>query len=315
MAWAGEGRLPVDRVADALRIAGTRPGLPEWHRFLNGFALWLGAVFLGAAVIFFFAYNWKALGQYARFGIVELLLIAALFAALRSGLDRTSGKAALLVVDLLIGALLALIGQTYQTGADPWELFAIWSLFTLPLAFISRFAPLWIFWLLLINLSITFYHQALGGWSIHSGADSLLWILVLVDTLALVAWERVAGWGVIWMKPRWAPRLIATAALCFMTFLGIEGIVETRDATPWGVVGYSVWLAGIYYVYRHRVYDLYMLAAGLLSFIIMVAVFLGHSFKLHNDAGVYLLIGMIVLGLSAAGGWWLRNVAREVGHE
>jgi hypothetical protein len=31
----------------------------------------------------------------------------------------------------------------------------------------------------------------------------------------------------------------------------------------------------------------------------------------HAQAGALLFIGMVVIGMSAAGGWWLKQVARE----
>ena len=39
-----------------------------------------------------------------------------------------------LLVFLITGGLFASIGQTYQTGADPWQLFALWAALGLPLA-------------------------------------------------------------------------------------------------------------------------------------------------------------------------------------
>ncbi len=51
---------------------------------------------------------------------------------LRLGPECTPGKAALLLATLLLGVFLALFGQTYQTGADPWQLFANWALLILP---------------------------------------------------------------------------------------------------------------------------------------------------------------------------------------
>ncbi|MBI5484229.1 MAG: hypothetical protein HY888_07190, partial [Deltaproteobacteria bacterium] len=67
-----------------------------------------------------------------------------------------------------------------------------------------------------------------------------------------------------------------------------------------------------YVVYRHRIRDLDVLALGVLSIVIVVAVFLGYNLVRHGEAGAFLLVGMVVLGLSAAGGWWLRKVAQEV---
>lgn len=313
MTWTSEGQLSTAALPEALRIAGTLPGPMEWRRMLEGLALWMGAVFLAAAVIFFFAYNWKELGHFARFGIVELLLAAAIIAAWRLGLERMSGKAALLVATLLVGALLALVGQTYQTGADPWELFATWALFVLPWVAVARFPPLWLLLLALVNLAASLYYHAFAGFfGFLFGIKDLWWTLTGVNTAALVAWELAASRGVPWLAERWAPRIVATAAAGFITVLAAWGIVDRKSGGFAEFVGYFVWLACAYAVYRFRIRDLYVLALGVLSLVVVVAVFLGHNMVKHGDAGAFLLVGMAVLGLSAAGGWWLRTVAREV---
>lgn len=208
MMWVEEGHLTADALPKAFRIAGTLPGPVMWRLFLDGLALWMGAVFLAASVIFFFAYNWKELGHFARFGIVELLLAAAILASWRLGLERMSGKAALLLATLLVGALLALIGQTYQTGADPWELFATWALFALPWVAVSRFSPLWLLLLALVNLAVSLYYHAFTGFfGLLFGRETLWWTLAGVNSAALIIWELAASLGVTWLAERWAPRL------------------------------------------------------------------------------------------------------------
>lgn len=313
LAWTAGGHLDPAALPQALGIAGTLPGPREWRRFLDGLALWLGVVFLAAAVIFFFAFNWQKLGHYIRFASVELPLVAAVIAARWLGLEKMPGKAALLLAVLLVGALLALVGQTYQTGADPWELFATWAVFVLPWVAISRFAPLWLFLLLLINLAVILYYRTFVDmvWIIFS-AETIWWILAGVNTVALVVWELAAGRGVPWLAERWSPRTIATAAAGFVTVLAVLGIVDRKVGGLAEIGVYSGWLAGAYVVYRHRVRDLYVLSIGVLSLIIVVAVFLGHNMFPHMREGEMLTLGMIVLGLSAAGGRWLRSVAREV---
>ena len=311
--WAAEGHLTTDALPRALRIAGTLPGPAEWRRFLDGLALWMGAVFLAAAVIFFFAYNWKELGHFTRFGIVELLLAVAVLTSWRLGLERMSGKAALLLATLLAGALLALVGQTYQTGADPWELFATWALFVLPWVAVSRFPPLWLLWLTLVNLAVSLYYHAFAGlFGILFGTETLWWTLAGVNTAALAAWELAASRGVPWLAERWAARIVATAGAGYITLLAVWGIVEPGIAGIAEFIGYSAWLACAYSIYHRRVRDLYVLALGVLSFVVVVAVFLGHTMlRGGGDAGAFLFVGMAVLGLSAAGGWWLRKMARE----
>jgi uncharacterized membrane protein len=309
MSWVEEGRLAVEDLPKAINVAGMLPGPIHWRRFLDGLMLWMGSVFLAAAVIFFFAYNWHKLGHFTRFGIMELLLAAAVFASWRLGFERISGKAALLVATLLAGALLALVDQTYQTGADSWTLFATWALFVLPWVAISRFSPLWLFWLTLLNVAINLYFTTLADFSTYHFS---WWILTAVNTTALIAWELAAHHSVYWTTDRWAPRIIATAALGYITLLAARGILETNAQTIFELFGYLFWLGGAYLFYRHGLKDLYVLALGVLSLLIFITIFLGEKLLSGGGEGALLLIGIIVLGLSAAGGWWLRTVAREV---
>ena len=300
MALAGEGYFAKDDLPWAMRIAGILPGPTEWRRFLEELALWLGAIFLATSVGFFIAYNWNELGYFIRFGMVETLLALSVLASLRLGLERMSGKAALLVATVLVGVLLALVGQTYQTGADPWELFATWALFVLPWVVVSCFSPLWLFWLALVDLAIGLYFNAFGGvFGILFGKETLWWTLAGVNTAALVAWELAASRGVPWLQERWAPRIVATAATGFVTFLAVWGIVDRNLSGIVEFFGYSAWLACAYTVYRQRIHDLYILALGTLSIIVIIAVFLSHTMLRHGgDAGAFLLVGLVVLGLS-----------------
>jgi hypothetical protein len=58
-----------------------------------------------------------------------------------------------------------------------------------------------------------------------------------------------------------------------------------------------------------------MLAVGVLSLIISITSFLGRLLSeggSSEPAGIFLILGIIVIGLSTAGSVWLRSVAREV---
>ena len=310
--WIADGHLAPEALPQASRIAGMLPGPMEWRRFLDGLALWSGAIFLALAVIFFFAYNWKELGNFTRFGIAEGLLAASVLASWRLGLERPAGKAALLAATLLVGALLALVGQTYQTGADPWELFATWAFFVLPWVLISRFPALWLVWLALVNVALALYYSVFAGFfGFVFGTQTLLWTLTAVNTVALAVWELAASRGTQWLTERWPPRLIATFVAGYFTTLAAWGIVGRSSAGFPELISYFAWLACTYHIYRHRIRDLYVLALGVLSIVTVAAVFLGHNLG-GQDAGALLLVGVTVLGLSAAGGWWLRSVAGEV---
>lgn len=306
--WAGQGRLRQEDLRRALALEGALPSNRDWWHFLDRLLLWLGTVSVAAGVIFFLAFNWTSLGRYAKFGLVEILLIAALFFVWKLGLERPAGKAALLGAALLVGALLALIGQTYQTGADTWELFAVWALAILPWALVGRFPALWVFWLGLVNVAVSLYFQTFPGlFGVLFDTERLLWVLLGVNTAALVVWEGAAR-RAVWLRERWAVRLLATAGGTFATTLALMFVLD--EASPWGLLGWGAWLAAAYTIYRHRIRDLYVLAGGALSLIVVIMTFLTRHLLEINE-WFLLPIGMTVIVLSALAGWWLRNIAAE----
>jgi uncharacterized membrane protein len=79
--------------------------------------------------------------------------------------------------------------------------------------------------------------------------------------------------------------------------------------TPAAFLAYAAWLAGLYAWYRHVRPDLFMLAGGLLSLIVAVVAFLSQNL-LGGDAGGFLLIGLVVIAMSAGGAMWLKSAAR-----
>ena len=305
--WLEQDRIAPENLQDALAVAGVFPSAADWRRFLDQLLLWLGALLLAAGVIFFLAYNWNDLGRFAKFGLVEILVVGALNVVWRIGLEHIAGKVTLLAASLFVGALLALVGQTYQTGADTFELFAAWAALILPWVLAGRLAALWLVWIGLLNLATIFYYQTFGGlFGLLFGTDQLLWVLFVLNTIPLVVWELLARGG---MRDRWAIRILATASGALVTALAILAVLELRGSNALGLLAWVAYFVGVYVVYRHMVLDVYVLAGGVLSVIVVITTWLGtHLLKSGGAAGAMLLIGMIVIGLSATGGWWLKQV-------
>jgi len=313
LSWAEAGRIAEGRLRPALDAGGALPDAADWRRFLDRLLLFMGAVMLAASVVFFFAYNWQELGRMAKFALVEVPLVAALILVWRLGLDRITGQAALLVAATLVGTLLALVGQVYQTGADTFELFSAWAVAILPWTLLGRFAVLWVVWLALLNLAVSLYFQTFSGlFGIVFGPEQQMWVLFAIDTIALAAWEYGAVNGVAWLGGRWAPRLLATATGAIATSLAVMAIFTSDFAhrSPWNFAIWLGWLVAAYLVYRRAIRDLYVLAGGALSVIVVAACFLGKALPMR-DAGEFLFIGLVVIALSAAAGWWLRMLAAE----
>ena len=84
-------------------------------------------------------------------------------------------------------------------------------------------------------------------------------------------------------------------------------IAQARARRFWPLA----WLGCAYAVYRRRLRDIFVLACAVLSVIIVVSTFLGDRLIQSNAIFAFLFIGLVVIRISAAGGWWLRNVAIE----
>lgn len=315
--WALAGALPRDELPRALRAAGVTPTGAQWNAFLARLLTWLGAACLAAAAVYFIAANWHALGRYAKFALVEFALVAALALAWWRGLDSLPGRAALFVAAVLMGALLALVGQVYQTGADTFELFAAWAVAIAVWVAISRQPALWLLWIALVDIAIVLYFRtnaarAVGVAGFLFAPRNALWIVFVSNVAALAVWEWLGAVRGGWLAVRWAPRLLASVAGTVVTLLVVHDILGLgRPATGWPWVPYALFVGALYWAYRLRTVDLYMLAGMVLTIVVVVAFALGRPALEHGGAGAFLLIGLTLIGCAAAGGYWLRQVGAQ----
>lgn len=314
--WIAQGHIAASDISRALTVAEALPSREGWRHFLNRLLLWMGMLFIASGLVFFLAYNWKDLGRYTKFSLAEALMIAALLLIWYRGLERQEGKAALFGASLFTGALLALIGQIYQTGADTFELFGTWAALILPWALAGRLAALWLLWLTLVNAAISlyfltfpsFFSIVFSGW--RTDWEHMLWILFCFDTASLAVWEACAARGIGWLQPRWGPRLVATASGVFIAWLAIMQITDDYRAGYWAIPAWFAWLGAAWFMYRRLIKDLFVLAGGVLSAIVVVTTFLSNHLA-SRDAGGFLLTSLVVIAMTATGGWWLKNLVAE----
>lgn len=316
--------------ARALALLGVPPDAATWAQALDRFLLALGMLLLLAGIAAFFAWNWADLPRFAKFGLLQAGLVGAVALAWWRGLDTPSGRAALFAAAFLVGLLLAVFGQTYQTGADPYGLFLFWALLILGWALIGRQAAIWMLWILLVNLAFTMYWDQI----LFPGDDlarqlaefagplfRLLaamtdfrlaqWVFGL-NLLVLLAWETLAARGIGWMQGRWLPRVVAvmalsaivtaTLAVIFLT-LADAGELVMRLVPLW----FAVFALVCLWYYRERRQDLFMLAACLLAVIIVVTAYVASLGDGYEHA---LLLSLLLIGQTAGATLWLRATAR-----
>ena len=98
-----------------------------WQRLAGQILIAFAIGHLLAATIFFFAFNWAAMSGSIKLTVIGTALAISLAGHAiwpRPGLiSQITGISA----TIMTGVLFAVIGQIYQTGADAWQLFALWT--------------------------------------------------------------------------------------------------------------------------------------------------------------------------------------------
>lgn len=257
---AARHQLDADATADLLRLAGLQGEPPAVaRRMAQGLAI--GATALcGLAVIFCVAANWDGFGRFGRFALVQLVLVAALLGAWRFPVARIPLS---LLAMLSIGGLLACVGQTYQTGADPWQLFAAWAALGLPLCWGVRSDALWTPWIVVGHMAAALWVYAMtSAWRL--GPDDALthlqaWIVMAAAMLpAHPALRRHTGAG------NWMVRFGVTWLLLMVT-----GAVVTSVFREFGMPLLLLALllaAGIAVLFRSRLWpDGYCAGAAIVA--------------------------------------------------
>ncbi|MGL4354945.1 MAG: DUF2157 domain-containing protein [Aeromonas popoffii] len=299
--WVRRGRLAQVQLPAALALCELPPGHSRWQWLFDRLLLWLGSLCLGAGLVFFVAFNWQELGRLPRLALLELPLLAMLVLLWRKPLADTPRQALLLAAALTIGALLALVGQTYQTGADPWQLFATWALMLLPLAALGQSPLLWTLSWLLGQLALVLYWR-LGLFTLFVAFDeeALGWSLTLLNA---------ALWGLLSLVPARHTLLPASlpglAAGLGVTLLALLALFDA--ASPWVWPAWIAWLGAAYLCWHHRF--IAGLAMGCLSLIAVILAALGKW--MEPDINGFLLLSLIAIGLSVAASRWLQQQRRS----
>lgn len=253
----------------------------------------LGAALLGMGLIFWVAANWEALGRMGRFALLQGVLAAACLGAFAVPKARVP---LLLVALLSIGGLFAYFGQTYQTGADPWQLFALWAALALPLCLAARSDVLWTPWMLVFSTGATLWIQAHARHSWHVESDDLPvyfsgWLAVLL-ACALVS-PLLARWT---GAGSWALRLGLVLLTILITGSAVSALFGNTIASPYWAGLALLAVAGVLLSTR-KFFDVFGLSAVALGLNTLLVG--GMTHLLFNGHGGE-VGSLVVLGLLAA---------------
>ena len=319
-----QGILPLAHANDAAIHLQVYPSKRSWLVFFDKAMLIIGAIALVLSLVFFIAYNWINMGKMGKFALVEgaLVVIIALYVALsfrrRFQLIR---QLLLLIASVITGSLLALFGQVYQTGADTWQLFFGWAILIIPWVIIARFPALWLLWLGLINTGLVLYFGVMDFAFASYFYEGVLQIGVLaaVNFVALNLWLAFIDRQLpsvtrsrFKSELNWSAYVVGLLSSYFITYLAILYVFDDANILMILITlllwmswcGFMVWR---FYWYR---INLLMLTYLCGSIIVVVMVWAGKLFLDNFDMGGFLILALLLIGMSSAAVVWLRYAAR-----
>lgn len=266
----------------------------------------LAAALGGFGLIVWLAANWDTFGRFGRFALLEgLIIVMSMGAILRPVWRVPLGLGALLCT----GGLFAYFGQTYQSGADPWLLFAVWATLSLPLCLSARSDVVWTPWVLVAMTAITLWAHAHTQYSwreerLDIGVHLMAWSLSLGLCTALnPRFRRWTGSGT------WAWRLVLTLAVMALTKTALDDLFGIQNSVLYFLgallLGIVAWVLA-----KNRTWDVF----GLSVVIFCLNVLLDFGLSRALGRGGYLLGSLFLLGIFAAGLLALSVVLLMRGH-
>jgi len=295
-----------------------------WFSWAERNLLFFGSALVLSGTIFFFAYNWSAMGKFLKLGLIEAGVAACVASAYWLGLSKLTGKVLLLSASVLLGVLMAVYGQTYQTGADAFELFVGWAALIFGWVVVSEFAALWLIWLVLVNTGVILYWVQVLEPAHSVEFDNLCLFIAALNGIALSLREVAIKKGFSFLDGRWLRGILMLALLIALSIppmalvLKIDindhsGMGHAASALVWPVVA-----VGGYYCYRTILRDMVALALILMNACLILLTLIGKLMldgHHGSDEFMFLLFALIIIAVVSVTAFWLKRTAKEMAKE
>lgn len=283
----------------------------SWQRYLTLLFVLFSVGFGASGIITLIAANLDYLTDLQKiYGLQALLIILFIlgiyyFVRESRNLEKSALKPRATIffflTSVLVGGLFALIGQTYQTGADSWQLFAIWSLCQLPFLLIVPNVASALLFIATTNISFTLLQIGASFYSdmrfdpdmpfdIYTSFFSDASLFVLLNFVFLLIAERFSE------KLHDQHWRILPKVLLLLTFSGLSGVglyrVDIDNEFTFAVIHFAKMaipaLMAIYY-YKNRRFDFINLVISVLTLLSGLFFFI----PLFDSPGGILSLGAI----------------------
>ena len=264
------------------------------ERFWRTVAL-LAAGLGGFGIVMWVAANWASMGRIGQFALLQSWIVVTSVAAWRSTALRVPMG---LLCLLGIGALFAYFGQTYQTGADAWQLFALWAALTLPLCLGVRSEVLWFAWVMVAcsAISLWTYTHTDHRWR-ADGSDLPIHLIGWALGALIVA--VLSPWAQRWTGAAEGARRLALLAMAVSVTLAALAALFNSSIAPHYVFGLALLACAAVVLMQARWFDIFGLSAVVLCLDVLLV---GGWVRLMFEGSGGDMIGRLLLtGLVAAG--------------
>jgi uncharacterized membrane protein len=272
----------------------------SWATFIDLALLSLAVAFMLAGIIFFFAYNWHLLHKFFKLGLVQVLTVSAVSAAIIFKRKPLLSNMLLLAASIFIGAMFSVFGQIYQTGADAYDFFLGWTIFMAVWALVSNFPILWLLLLTLANTTFVLFVSQTGP-ELTTGDVCLC--LFVVDTLVLILLKSLASKNLI-VFPEWFEKTLGLSIAIFITY-GMEDYISGKPSNLWVVhalLGAIVYSFAIFWSFKKR--SLFYLCIIPFSLLIITCALILNS-SIDEITGAFFILAILVISTITLTTRWL----------
>ncbi|MCH2003169.1 DUF2157 domain-containing protein [Acinetobacter seifertii] len=275
-------------------------------------------LFMAVSILYLIAANWLMLPDSIQLSIPPVILLVTAWVSVTDTLSEGVRQTLHGICGLMVGLSLAVIGQVYQTGADSYLLFLIWTLLLLPWLYRPNIG---IFTLVCITSQLTlflFFRQTFWAEKFPYLYLFTLNLLSLIEfwicikkyralRFVFIAWFTVISIiGMIqYLSNTNIPYLISAFFLGIIAFYYFfkknDQLCASLMAAVLGVTA-TIWLVdGINHLFKDSKEFIFLLIAGIIfTWFALISYFLIRIFRQSRFYVIPLAIGAWLAGLALA---------------
>lgn len=192
----------------------------QWALWMMRLAIGLGTSLLLIGILFFFAYNWQDMSMLSKFSLIQGAMILSVIGAWWVGFHHLLGQCLIVSASVLIGVFFAVFGQIFQTGADAWQLFAVWAVLMLGFIAVSRSPIQWVLQWVVTGVALYFWLGQAIHWGNYDWRSAGIPAILTFYTAGVWGMQMLMQQRWSWLQSTWLYRVVVMVVfiLALLTF-------------------------------------------------------------------------------------------------